>query len=110
MRLSQTGIRLLRQPTVENSRQSSTAAVHKMTGLSAHNFRLAQRGVVREGYFADLCLFDANTVLDTATFERPISPSVGIDTVIVNGAMVWAQGKVTGERPGRVLRRQSGAM
>jgi N-acyl-D-amino-acid deacylase len=86
------------------------AAVHKMTGLSAHNFRLAQRGVVREGYFADLCLFDANTVRDTATFDKPISLSQGIDAVIVNGEVVWSGGRETGKRSGRVLRRQSGAM
>ncbi len=80
-------------------------AVHRMTGLSARNFRLAGRGLVQEGCFADLCVFDPLTVADTATFEKPISASTGIELVLVNGAPVWADGKATGERPGRVLRR-----
>jgi N-acyl-D-amino-acid deacylase len=82
-------------------------AVHRMTGLSAQRFRLAGRGFVREGAFADLCVFDPATVIDTADFEHPVSPSAGIDTVIVNGEPVWRDGAPTGRRPGRVLRRQA---
>lgn len=80
-------------------------AVHRMTGLSARQFRLTDRGLVREGSFADLCVFDADTVIDTASFTRPDTPALGIDTVIVNGRPVWQTGRATGERPGRVLRR-----
>jgi N-acyl-D-amino-acid deacylase len=82
------------------------AAVHKMTGLTARNFGLADRGVLREGAYADLALFDAETVGEAASYAQPIAPAHGIDTVVVNGAIVYRQGRVTGERPGRVLSRQ----
>ncbi len=80
-------------------------AVHKMTGLTARNFGLEGRGVVREGAHADLTVFDADTVDEAATFAQPIQPARGIDVVIVNGAAVWRDGKPTGARPGRVLGR-----
>ncbi|MCR4266544.1 amidohydrolase family protein [Nitratireductor sp. ZSWI3] len=82
-------------------------AVHKMTGLTALEFGFADRGVVREGAYADITLFDPDTVIDRATFERPIALSEGIDTVLVNGTVVWRDGRSTGARPGRVLRRQA---
>jgi N-acyl-D-amino-acid deacylase len=81
-------------------------AVHKMTGLTAQNFGLRDRGVLREGHFADLTLFDADTVDAASTYEAPIAPAHGIDAVIVNGAVVWREGRSTGARPGRVLRRE----
>jgi len=80
-------------------------AVHKMTGLTAKTFGLAGRGVLREGYAADITVFDAGTVDEAATFARPIQPAKGIDSVIVNGAIVWTEGKATGARPGQVLAR-----
>jgi len=80
-------------------------AIHKMTGLTAHNFGLAGRGVVREGAFADLTIFDPVAVAEGATFAKPIAPAIGIETVIVNGVVVWRDGKAGGARPGRVLRR-----
>ena len=76
-------------------------AVHKMTGLTASTFRLADRGVIREGAFADITIFDAGRVAEAATFAKPIQPALGIDTVIVNGEPVWREGKPTGARPGR---------
>ncbi len=82
-------------------------AVHKMTGLTARNFRLKDRGVLREGAHADLVLFDADTVAEAATYEKPIAPARGIETVIVNGAIAWRHGRSTGERTGRVLRREA---
>jgi len=78
-------------------------AVHKMTGLTARTFGLAGRGLIREGMAADITLFDAATVGDAATFEKPIRPAYGIGTVIVNGEIVWREGRATGARPGRVL-------
>ena len=78
-------------------------AVHKMTGLTAKNFGLKDRGVLKEGAYADLTLFDANTVAEAATYEAPIANAHGIDTVIVNGAIVWRDGRSTGARSGRVL-------
>ncbi len=82
-------------------------AVYKMTGLTAKNFGLKDRGVLREGAYADLTLFDADTIDSAATYEKPIAPARGIDTVIVNGAVVWRNGKSTGSRPGRVLNRET---
>ena len=81
-------------------------AVRKMTGLSAARFGLAGRGIVRAGAYADLCVFDAETVIDRATFAEPTLPASGIEHVFVNGSPVWSEGRPTGERPGRALRRQ----
>ena len=80
-------------------------AVHKMTGLTARTFGLKDRGVLKEGFAADITIFDAGTVDEAATFARPIQPARGIDTVIVNGEIVWRDGKAAGARPGRVLAR-----
>jgi N-acyl-D-amino-acid deacylase len=80
-------------------------AVYKMTGLTASTFGLKDRGVLREGAFADLAIFDAGEVDEAVTFARPIQPAKGIHSVIVNGSPVWKDGKPTGARPGRVLRR-----
>jgi N-acyl-D-amino-acid deacylase len=83
-------------------------AVHKMTGLTARTYGLADRGVVKEGAYADLAIFDPVTVGEAATFARPIAPAHGIDTVIVNGAIVWRDGAPSGARPGRVVARAKG--
>jgi N-acyl-D-amino-acid deacylase len=79
-------------------------AVYKMSGLTAKTFGLADRGQIKEGYAADLVLFD-ESVEESATFEKPMQAAKGIDTVIVNGQAVWRGGKPTGARPGKVLRR-----
>ena len=84
---------------------SLEVAVHKMTGLTAARFGLADRGVVREGAFADLTLFDPATIIDLASFDDPQQPARGIHTVIVNGEPVWSGNRPTGARPGRVLTR-----
>jgi N-acyl-D-amino-acid deacylase len=88
---------------------SLETAVHKMTGLTAVNFGLTDRGVLKEGAYADLTLFNEETVDEVATYENPIAMARGINTVIVNGAVVWDQGKATGVRPGRVLSRPAAA-
>jgi len=80
-------------------------AVHKMTGLPAARFGLADRGVVRPGAAADLVVFDPGTVIDRATYEDPVQPAAGIDLVIANGETVRDGARSTGARPGRVLRR-----
>src|SRR5882724_12606992 len=80
-------------------------SVHKMTGLTAKTFGLADRGVLKQGFAADIVVFDENEIDDAATFAKPIQRAKGIDTVIVNGAVVWHEGKPTGARPGRVLAR-----
>jgi N-acyl-D-amino-acid deacylase len=81
-------------------------AVYKMTGLTAKTFGLADRGVLKEGFAADLVLFDRD-IEEKASFEKPIQAAKGIDTVIVNGEAVWRGGKPTGARPGKVLQRGS---
>src|SRR5437016_64583 len=60
-------------------------AIHKMTGLPASNVGLKQRGLMREGYFADITIFDPSTVMDRATFEEPNQYPIGSNYVIVNG-------------------------
>ena len=81
-------------------------AVRRMTGLPAGRFGLSGRGKVSAGAYADITVFDPATVIDRATFEKPITPADGIEHVFVNGRPVWVEGKPSGERPGRALRRQ----
>jgi N-acyl-D-amino-acid deacylase len=78
-------------------------AVHKMTGLSARQFKLAGRGEIKVGSFADITLFDPDTVLDAATFEHPIATARGIRCVIVNGAVSYRDGNAGPGRAGRFL-------
>lgn len=80
-------------------------AVRRMTSLPARRMKLADRGLIRPGMAADLVLFDPARVRDRATFEQPAQFAEGIDTVIVNGAVVVDEGKLTASRPGRPLRR-----
>ena len=82
-------------------------AVHKMTGMTAKNFRLADSGVLRAGAFGDVVVFDPMRIADTATFERPISTSVGITAVYVNGQRAYAEasGTAVQARAGRMLAR-----
>lgn len=79
-------------------------AVRKMTSLPAMRLGLQDRGLVREGMRADLVMFDADTVLDNATFTDPHRYPSGIDYVLVNGQIVVENGKHNGERPGLVIR------
>lgn len=80
-------------------------AVHKMTGLTAATFGLQGRGLLQAGFFADLVLFDPDTVIDVASFADPCQAAKGIEMVFANGGCTWSDGKATGERPGRPLRR-----
>ncbi|MDQ2786182.1 MAG: D-aminoacylase [Chloroflexota bacterium] len=80
-------------------------AVHKMTGLPAARLNLSQRGLLRTGYWADIAIWDAATIADTATYTAPHHYPVGITTVIVNGTVVINErGEQSGTLPGRVLR------
>jgi N-acyl-D-aspartate/D-glutamate deacylase len=78
-----------------------------MTALSAANFNLPGRGLLREGYQADLVLFDPATVRDSATFTAPVACAAGIAAVWVNGVLSYQQGAATGARAGRFLPRFS---
>lgn len=80
-------------------------AVHRMTGRPAAQFKLQDRGTLRVGAFADLVLFDKDSVIDSASFDQPERPAIGIEIVVVNGAVVWQQGAAAIARPGRVLLR-----
>ncbi len=82
-------------------------AIHKMTGLPAWKFNLKGRGVLEKNNFADILIFDKDKIKDMATAENPYQYSRGIDWMIVNGKVVIEQGKLTGQRSGEVLRRQS---
>ena len=82
-----------------------TEAVHRMTALAAEHMGIRDRGRLTPGAYADLVLFDPATVMDRATPQEPHLTSVGIARVWVNGAEVYADGKATGARPGRVIRR-----
>ncbi len=78
-------------------------AVKKMTSITAERFDLTDRGVIREGAWADLVLFDAQTVTDRATFTDPHQYPVGIPWVVDNGVVVIDRGQHTGALPGQVL-------
>ncbi len=80
-------------------------AVRKMTSLNAAKIGIMDRGLLRPGNFADITVFDPETIIDRATYEKPFEYPIGIEYVIVNGKVVLEHGKHTGERPGRALRR-----
>ena len=85
-------------------------AVRKMTGLTAAKFGLEGRGVLKKGAYADITVFNADTIIDAADFENSTRPAVGIHTVIVNGVPVWREGASTGARPGRLLTRRTAGL
>ena len=80
-------------------------AIHRMTGMSAAKFQLVDRGVIRPGAFADLVVFDPARIDDVATYDEPRRAPAGIRAVYVNGVAVARDGRHTGARPGRALRR-----
>lgn len=82
-------------------------AIYKMTGLPAARFNLAQRGLIRDNYYADLVLFDPATIIDTATFDHPQQAAKGIHAVWVNGALSYTADGTTQLRAGRFLPRTS---
>lgn len=78
-------------------------AIRKMTSLPAERLNWKDRGVIREGAFADLVLFNPDTVIDHATYSNPMALSTGIEKVFVNGILVWDSGKATGAKPGFLI-------
>ena len=82
-------------------------AIRKMTSLPARTFGFRDRGLVREGFWADLVMFDPARVEERATFQKPHQYSEGFDLVLINGQAVVEDGKVTGARPGQVLRHRT---
>jgi N-acyl-D-amino-acid deacylase len=80
-------------------------AVRKMTSLPASNLGIAHRGLLQPGNFADIAVFDPNTIQDHATFEKPRQLATGVSEVFVNGVEVVHNGEHTGAKPGRVVKR-----
>ena len=78
-------------------------AVYRLSGLPATNLALAGRGILREGMFADVVVFDPAQIADRATFDQPHQYAVGMTHVFVNGVQVLKDGEHTGAKPGRTL-------
>jgi N-acyl-D-amino-acid deacylase len=97
--------KVLKQYVREEKALTMEQAIYKMTGLAAGNTGIQRRGMIKEGYYADLVLFDPQTVGDESTIQDPQRISAGIDHVWVNGTEVFAQGATKGVYPGRVIRR-----
>ena len=98
-----TFVRVLGVYAREKKLLSLETAVQKMTALPAQRLGLADRGVLRQGLKADIAVFDAARVRDTATFEKPHSYAEGVNVVLVNGQVIFENGEMTTARPGRVL-------
>jgi N-acyl-D-amino-acid deacylase len=79
-------------------------AIRKLTSLPATNMKVKKRGLLKPGYFADVVIFDPNTIIDHATYTKPHQYSTGVSDVFVNGKQVLKDGEHTGAMPGRVVR------
>ena len=96
--------RILRKFVREDHLLTLEDAIRKFSALPAQRLRLSDRGVLKQGMWADVVIFDPATIRDLATFEQPNQLSQGMDYVLVNGVAVIADGKMTGTLPGKVLR------
>jgi dihydroorotase/N-acyl-D-amino-acid deacylase len=96
--------RILRKYVLEEGALTLPDAIRKFSALPAQRLRLTDRGVLKQGMWADVVVFDPATVTDKATYENPNQFSVGMEYVLVNGVPVIAGGKMTGALPGKVLR------
>ena len=96
--------RILRKYVREEHVLTLPDAIRKFTALPAQRMRLTDRGVLKQGMWADVVIFDPATIRDLATFEQPNQLSQGMEYVLVNGVPVIADGKMTGALPGKVLR------
>jgi len=96
--------RILRKYVREEKKLALEDAIRKFSSLPAQRMRLTDRGVLKQGMWADVVVFDPATIRDLATFEKPNQLSQGMNHVLVNGVPVIDQGKMTGVLPGKVLR------
>jgi len=96
--------RLLGKYTREEKIIPLVEAVRKLTSLPALNMKINKRGLLKPGYFADVVVFDPNTIIDRATYVNPHQYSTGVSDVFVNGKQVLKNGEHTGAKPGRVVR------
>lgn len=99
--------RILGRYVREDSVISLEFAIRKMTSLAAQRVGLAERGVLRPGMYADITVFDPNTIIDNSTYEQPQQLATGVSYVFVNGVAVVDGGKVTDALPGRSLRNRA---
>ncbi|HXI62721.1 MAG TPA: D-aminoacylase [Pyrinomonadaceae bacterium] len=95
--------RLLGQYVREENVISLTEAIRRLSGLPATNLGLDHRGFLKSGMFADMVVFDPQTIADRATFDNPHQLAVGVKDVFVNGVQVLKDGEHTGAKPGRAL-------
>jgi N-acyl-D-amino-acid deacylase len=95
--------RLLAKYSREEKLFSTEEAVRKMTSLPASNLKIAKRGLLKVGYYADVVLFDPSTIQDHATFEDPHKYTTGVVHVFVNGVQVLKEGEHTNKKPGRLV-------
>ena len=98
--------RVLGRYVREQKLMSLETAIQKMTSLTAENIGIQGRGMIAPGYFADLVLFDPETVIDNATVEDPLALSTGINYVWVNGKLVYSDQKAVSNFPGQFVRRR----
>ena len=96
--------RILGRYVREQRVMSIEEAVRKMTSAAAEKIRLRTKGVIAEGFDADITIFNPDTVMDKGTYENPSQFPEGIDWVVVNGVVVVENGKHTGATPGRTIR------
>jgi N-acyl-D-amino-acid deacylase len=96
--------RILRKYVREEKKLTLEDAIRKFSALPAQRLRLADRGVLKQGLWADVVVFDPATVHDLATYDNPNQLSQGMEFVLVNGVPVIENGKMTGALPGKVLR------
>jgi dihydroorotase/N-acyl-D-amino-acid deacylase len=96
--------RILRKYVREEKKLTLEDAIRKFSALPAQRMRFADRGVLKQGMWADVVIFDPETVRDLATFDNPNQLSQGMEFVLVNGVPVIENGKMTGALPGKVLR------
>lgn len=96
--------RILRKYVREEHKLTLEDAIRKFSALPAQRMRFTDRGVLKAGMWADVVVFDPNTIRDVATYEKPNQLSKGMDYVLVNGVPVIDNGKMTGALPGKVLR------
>ncbi len=96
--------RILRKYVREEKKLSLEDAIRKFSALAAQRMRFTDRGVLKAGMWADIVIFDPATIRDLATYDHPNQLSQGMEYVLVNGVPVIDQGKMTGARPGKILR------
>ncbi len=98
--------RFLKMMVYDNNILTLEEAIRKMTSFPANKFNLKNRGLLKEGYFADITVFNPKTLKDNATLEEPNRISEGIEYVIINGKVVYEQGEARRKYPGKIIRKQ----